>query len=428
MLARYRRDPERAVGLPVVSERAAVTQGTTPAGFPTAALLVLALAVFTNISVEMLPMGLLLPMSRELEVGEGAIGLLVTIFAFTVVASSTTLVRLTRRVPRHLLVTTVLVVFAASCFGSALAPDYAWSVAFRVIGGIVHGIFWTVVGAYAAYLVQPHQLARAVAITSAGGSFAYVLGLPLATLLGQVIGWRWSFALFGVVCLVVAVAVWRLLPAVDHLRDRATTSTGSIALPDPEPGKSLRGVALAIISTTLVMLGHYALYTYISPFLVDHAGVPEAWLSGALFGYGIVGIGAVLAIALWLGRRPTASTLAMMVAGLAAMLALGVSQHVVLTVAAVLVWAFALGALPALLQTRQLQATPERMLQGATAWYTTGFNIGIGAGALLGALVLEAAGVGALPWILFAGLAIALVLVGADALLHRRDVARRASA
>ena len=60
MLARYRRDPERAVGLPVVSERAAVTQGETPAGFPTAALLVLALAVFTNISVEMLPMGLLI--------------------------------------------------------------------------------------------------------------------------------------------------------------------------------------------------------------------------------------------------------------------------------------------------------------------------------------------------------------------------------
>ena len=140
-----------------MSERA-TAQGSTQDAFPTAALLVLALAVFTNITVEMLPMGLLLPMSRELGVGEGAIGLLVTIFAFTVVASSTTLIRLTRRVPRHLLVITVLVVFAASCFGSALAPDYAWSVAFRVIGGIVHGIFWTVVGAYAAYLVQPQQL------------------------------------------------------------------------------------------------------------------------------------------------------------------------------------------------------------------------------------------------------------------------------
>jgi predicted MFS family arabinose efflux permease len=62
------------------------------------------------------------------------------------------------------------------------------------------------------------------------------------------------------------------------------------------------------------------------------------------------------------------------------------------------------------------------MLQGATAWYTTGFNVGIGAGALLGALVLESAGVGALPWALLVGLAIALVLVGADALLHRRDL------
>lgn len=407
-----------------MSERA-TAQGSTQDAFPTAALLVLALAVFTNITVEMLPMGLLLPMSRELGVGEGAIGLLVTIFAFTVVASSTTLIRLTRRVPRHLLVITVLVVFAASCFGSALAPDYAWSVAFRVIGGIVHGIFWTVVGAYAAYLVHPQQLARAVAITSTGGSFAYVLGLPLATLLGQLIGWRWSFALFGVVCLVVAVAVWRLLPAVDHLRDTATTSTGSVAVPIPEPGKSVRGVALSILSTMVVMLGHYALYTYVSPFLVDHAGIPESWLSGALLAYGIVGIVAVVAIALWLGRRPTASTLAMMATGLLAMLVLGLSQQVVLTVAAVMAWAFALGALPALLQTRQLQAASERILQQASAWYTTGFNVGIGAGALLGGLVLESLGVAALPWLLFVGLAIALVLVGTDALLHRRDLARR---
>jgi MFS transporter, DHA1 family, inner membrane transport protein len=392
--------------------------------FPMGPLLVLALAIFTNISVEMLPMGLLLPMSRELGVGESAIGLLVTIFAFTVVASSTTLIRLTRRVPRHLLVITVLVVFAASCFGSALAPDYGWMVAFRVLGGLAHGVFWTVVGAYAAYLVEPGQLARAVAITSSGGSFAYVLGLPLATLLGQLIGWRWSFALFGTVCIVVAVAVWRMLPPVDHLRDQATTSTGSIALPDPEPGKSVRGVALAIVSTTLVMLGHYALYTYISPFLVQHAGVPESWLSGALLGYGIVGIAAVLAIALWLGRRPTASTLAMMVAGIAAMLTLGLSQLAVLTVVGVMVWAFALGALPALLQTRQLQATPERMLQGATAWYTTGFNVGIGGGALLGAIVLEAVGVGALPWALLTGLVVALALVSIDARLHRRDLER----
>lgn len=406
-----------------MSTRATTQQGASPARFPMPALLVLALAIFTNITVEMLPMGLLLPMSRELGVGESAVGLLVTIFAFTVVASSTSLIRLTRRVPRHRLVIVVLLVFAVSVFGSALAPDYGWSVAFRVLGGLAHGVFWTVVGAYAAYLVPPQQLARAVAITSAGGSFAYVLGLPLATLLGQLVGWRWSFALLGFVCLAVAVAVWRLLPAVDHLKDQPTTSTGSVALPTPEPGKSVRGVAIAIVSTTVVMLGQYAMYTYVSPFLVQHAGLPEAWLSPALFAYGAVGAAAVLAIALWLGRRPTASTLAMMAAGIVAMVVLGTTGGLVPTVAAVLVWGFALGALPALLQTRQLQATPERLLQPATAWYTTGFNVGIGGGALLGALVLDGVGVGAMPWVLCAGLVVALVLVGGDVLAGRRRAA-----
>ena len=70
--------------------------------FPLAGLLALAVATFLSISGEMLPTGLLPEMSSELGVTESAIGLLVSVFAFTVVLTSTTLTHLTRRLPRHL--------------------------------------------------------------------------------------------------------------------------------------------------------------------------------------------------------------------------------------------------------------------------------------------------------------------------------------
>lgn len=380
--------------------------------FPMVALLVLALSIFVNISIEMLPMGLVLPMSRDLGVSESAIGLLVSVFAFTVVASSTTLIRLTRRIPRHTLVVGVLLVFTASCLATAVVPTYEWIVGMRILGGLAHGVFWTVVGAYAAYLVPAEKLGRAVAITSAGGSLAFVLGLPLSTLLGQAVGWRWAFAVFGVASLFAALAVWRVLPPVDHMKDAPTTETGSIALPVDHPRVSTSGMVVAVISTTLAMTGQYAFYTFIAPFLVQHAQLPEEWLSPALLAYGVMGAIAVLALTIWLGGRPLAGVVACMIVMLLTMVVLALSTVLPLTFAAVLVWGLAMGALPPLLQTRLLEATPERLLQPAMAWYTTGFNTGIGGGALLGAIAFDNWGPGSLPWVLFAGIAISLALIG----------------
>ena len=384
-----------------------------------AALLVLALSIFVNISIEMLPMGLVLPMSRDLGVSESAIGLLVSVFAFTVVASSTTLIRLTRRVPRHALVIGVLLIFTVSCLATAVVPTYEWIVAMRIVGGLAHGVFWTVVGAYAAYLVEPAQLGRAIAITSAGGSLAFVLGLPVSTLLGQAVGWRWAFAVFGIACLFAALAVWRLLPAVDHLKDVATTETGSLALPVDHPRVSMSGMVVAVISTTLAMTGQYAFYTFIAPFLVQHAQLPEEWLSPALLAYGVMGALAVLMLTIWLGGRPLAGVVACMIVMLLTMIVLAVSTVLPLTFAAVLVWGLAMGALPPLLQTRLLEAAPERLLQPAMAWYTTGFNTGIGGGALLGAIAFDTWGPGSLPWVLFTGIAISLLLIGLSRLRTR---------
>src|SRR5690554_1523907 len=130
--------------------------------FPYLALFTVALAIFLSVTIEMLPTGLLSFMSSELGVSESLIGLTVSVFAFTVVLTSAPLAHLTRRVDRHRLVIIVLLVLVVSTVMTALSPNYVVLVISRIIGGVAHGIFWTVVGAYSAYLVPKEQIARAV--------------------------------------------------------------------------------------------------------------------------------------------------------------------------------------------------------------------------------------------------------------------------
>jgi predicted MFS family arabinose efflux permease len=99
----------------------AVTTSKAPA-FPWAGLLVLAGAIFVSVTSEFLPTGLLPDMAGDLRVSESQIGLLVTIFAGTVVVSTTPLAALTRRYSRKYLVVAVLVVVATGNVLAAIAP------------------------------------------------------------------------------------------------------------------------------------------------------------------------------------------------------------------------------------------------------------------------------------------------------------------
>ena len=385
------------------------------------ALLTLSFAIFVNITVEMLPMGLMLPMSRDLGVDAEVIGLLVTVFAFTVVLTSTTLIWLTRSVSRKVLVVAVLVVFSLSCIGVAVAPGFWSVVALRVVGGLAHGVFWAVVGSYAAYLVPREVLGRAVAIVNSGGSVAFVLGVPLATLMGQLFGWRWAFAVFGIVSLAAALVVMKVLPAVDHNADEVVAQTGPVDIvPETDAAPRTRtgwrfAAAAAIVSTTLVMIGQYAVYTHITPYLVEWGGVAESLLSPVLLAYGVVGVVALVILSIWFGRHPAAEAIVCLLAIVTAMAVLLVTREAWLVVAAVLVWGFAFGALPPLLQTRAIQAVPPRALQQTMALYTTGFNVGIGGGALIGTLIISAVGFGALPWALLVSALAAVLLMSATA-------------
>ena len=387
----------------------AVHPPTGPLPFPWIGLIALSATVFLSISSEMIPTGLLPEMSASLGVSPSQIGLLVTVFAFTVVLSSAPLTALTVRVPRHTMMVTILAVLGVSNLLTALAPTYELVLVTRVLGGLAHGLFWAMVPAYAAHLVDRAHIARAVSITLAGGTLALVLGVPLGTVLGQAVGWRWAFAAIAIALFIGVLAVIRWLPPVD--RDEAVR-TDAASRRDP----TTVAVGLLCVTVAIVMIGNYTFYTYIAPYLIDRLGVAPEYLSAVLFAIGAAGALGLLLAGTVFGNRTSIG----LVIGLAATAA-GVGIAAVATdllwvsLAGIVLWGLAFGLVPPLLQTRLLHTASARIRDTASAFYTTAFNLGIGGGALIGALLLDWQGLSSLPVativLVLAGLVVVLISV-----------------
>jgi len=396
---------------------------TSAKPFPWVGLLTLSVLIFMMVTSEFLPTGLLPEISEELQVSESQVGILVTVFAGTVVLTATPLSFLTRRYSRKSLVVVVLFVFILGNVLAALAPNYAVLVVARVIGGLAHGLFWSVVGAYSAHLVPKHQLARAVAITSGGGTAAFVLGVPLGTALGHSLGWRLAFAILAGAVLVLTLVTVKLLPSVSH---GEVLATGEIPLP-MRKDRTVPGVIIVGVIIVLVALGHNLFYTYIAPFLIGPMGIDPDQVAAWLFLYG--GAGAIgLVVAGTLGDRfPRGAMIGSIVMILVSVTVLAAFPELTwVAFAAIIVWGASFGALPSLLQARMLHTASVRVRDVAASYFTTSFNFSIGMGALVGGLLLDRLGVGALPWFDIAITALGLGLViFANAWLARRGLTAR---
>src|SRR3954469_5011842 len=108
---RPRRPGDRSRPSPPIGSLLALRRSATPSvlpSFPWVGLLTLAGAIFVSVTSEFLPTGLLPDMAHDLGVSVGTTGLLVTVFAVSVVAATTPLTTLTRRYSRKRLVVLVL--------------------------------------------------------------------------------------------------------------------------------------------------------------------------------------------------------------------------------------------------------------------------------------------------------------------------------
>ncbi|MFW0786063.1 MFS transporter [Gordonia sp. CPCC 206044] len=344
-------------------------------------LAVLTAATMWTVTGEMLPSGVLPAMSRDLGVAESTVGVLVSAWAITIAVVGIPLVRATLRIPRAILLTGALAVTAVANMATAFAPGFAMALVARLIAAGAHGLFWALVVVYVASIVEPERLGRSLAIVLSGPTVATLLGLPAGAFLADVIGWRAVFAGVAVLLAATAVALWLILPHTDPETGAPQTS-GTW-------DRSAPAVLVAVAGGGLVLVGHFAAFTYVAVLITGLGGLDTASIPLLLLIFGIAGGFGVALSGKASDRYPSGSVVgaaALLAAGLAA-LRIGADDTAVFT-AGIALWGMAIGAFPPILQAHVLRLSTPRFRPLAGSIVITVLNLGIAGGATVGGLIL----------------------------------------
>lgn len=379
-------------------------------------LAVFALAVggFGIGTTEFVAMGLLPDIATSLGVTEPTAGHIISAYALGVVVGAPLIAALTARLPRKTLLLSLMVVFTLGNLATIFAPTYGTLMAARFVAGLPHGAYFGIAALVAAHLMGPQNRAKAVAHVLTGLTVATVLGVPVASWLGQHFGWRSAFGLVVGVGLVTLTALWFWLPTMNTMHVTSPLTELS-ALKRPQ-------VLLALLVGMVGFGGMFAVYTYVSTTLTDVAGLSRNLIPLALmvFGVGMV-IGNLVG-----GKMADKSVIGWLYASLTAL-------AVVLAVFVVaahnpwtaLVGLFLIGAVgssiaPAL-QTRLMDVAHDAQSLAAALMHSA-FNFANATGAWIGGVVI-AAGYGyTAPAATGAVLAVAgVVVLTPSVLLQRRS-------
>jgi predicted MFS family arabinose efflux permease len=346
-------------------------------------LMAMTLSTFIYVTAELLPIGLLPLIARDLDSTTSAVGMLVTAYGFVVVVASVPLTRLTQRVPRRRVLCVLMAVFTLATAASALAGSYWLLMAARIVTALSQALFWSVVTPATAALFRTELRPRMLSILYAGGSIAALAGVPIGTWIGQQTQWRTAFLALSGLGLLVLIAILALLP--DTPAGESETDRGWA----PDTGRYLA----LLVCTAFTVTGAFAAFTYISSFLTEVTGFTEGSLGPLLFVRGLAGLLGVAVVGAFIGRNGWLTVTALIGTQLIALTAQWVfAESQVVTVVAIALAGLALSGVASSLGVRVLEIAP-RGTDVALAGASTAFNIGITAGALLGAVLLPHTGV-----------------------------------
>ncbi|SFD69025.1 MFS transporter [Roseivivax sediminis] len=245
-----------------------------------ATILSLALGAFAIGVSEFAAMGLLPYYAADLGVSEPVAGHAISGYALGVVIGAPVLAVLCARMRRRAVLAALILAFAFANVAGALAPEMNVLTGTRVIAGLPHGAYLGIAMLFAADLLPRGQRAKGVAQILMGLTLANMIGVPLASAIGQSLGWRSLFVIVAGLAVLSAILIVRVAPD-----------------PDPAEGASPlrelgalgnRAVWLTLAVGAVGFGGVFAVYSYFSAAMIDAAGAP-GWaipVSLSLFGVG----------------------------------------------------------------------------------------------------------------------------------------------
>lgn len=375
-------------------------------------LLALAVGNFVIATGMLVVPGMLNEMAADLGQPVTTVGQLTTAFAVAVAIGAPLLAVTTTRIDRRALLVFALALCAAAHVGAAIAPGFVALLAARVAAGLAAALFTPQAAATVGLLVPPEKRGGAMAFVFLGFSVGNIAGLPIGTWVGAQFGWRTTMAAVAVVALLVMIWTRFALPAKLAVAPLDRRAWGEI-------GRH-RGLAATILVTVLSGTAQFVLFTYIAPAVLATGATP-ATLGLLFMWFGICGfIGNVIGARTIDRLGPPRVVLTALGVMLAAFLLWPLTRtSLAATVVALGLWGLGCFAANSAQQVR-LVGLSLRLAPASVAFNSSAIYLGQALGAVLGAIVIAAAGLEALS---YAGVAIFVAAIAVSIWAER--LARR---
>ncbi len=348
------------------------------------AVISMTLGVFALVTAEFLPASLLTPMASDLGVSEGVAGQAVTATAVVALLTSLIVVAATRHIDRRYVLLSLSILLIASNLLVAFAADFPLLMAGRVLLGAALGGFWAMSAAIMMRLVPEALVPRALSIMFSGVSAATVLAAPVGSYLGDMFGWRSVFLIAAALGGVALIVQFATLPSL--------APAGSARLRTLIDVLKRQGVGLGLIAIALVFTGHFALFTYVRPYLETVTGVGISLISGILLGFGIANfLGTYLGgLLLSWNMRATLTVMPLLMGMLGIGLAAAGAAPLI-AAAMVALWGLAFGAVPVAWSTWITRTVPDEAETGG-GLIVAAVQLAIAMGAAVGGAIFDVSG------------------------------------
>ncbi len=238
-------------------------------------------------TTEFVIMGLLPDVAASMGVSIPTAGYLISAYALGVVVGAPLLVGMsTRSNPKKTLLA-LMAIFTLFNGLSGLAPNFNSLVLLRFLSGLPHGAFFGIGAVVASQLAKEGKQAQSISMMFLGLTVANLAMVPLVTLIGQALNWRYAFLIVSLIGAVTMFFIHYWLPN----QQAAENSSVREELQFFKTGKAW----IILLITAIGFGGLFAWFSYVAPLSVYVSGFSPSFVPYIMLlaGFGMV-IGNIL--------------------------------------------------------------------------------------------------------------------------------------
>lgn len=384
------------------------------------AVFALAIGAFAIGVTEFATMGLLPHIARELGITVPQAGHAVSFYAIGVVVGAPLITTIAAHMDRKLLLLCLMGLFALGNLASMLAPDATLFNIARFFSGLPHGAYLGVGAIVASSLVAPHRRGRAMARVMLGLTIANIVGVPIATALGNMFGWRSAYALVAALGVLTVIMVAVAVPKVKL--------AGVPSARGEMKALGRQQIILTLVAGSVGFGGMFAVYTYVTPTMTDVAGVPQVAIPWVLAVYGLGMTAGSLIAGPLVDKSIERSGIGGMILSAIVLAAFGAFTHIAaIAIIALFLIGIAGSMITTALQMRLLRDSHDAPSLSA-AMNHAAFNLANALGAWLGGIVITAGlGYRAPAWVGVGLCLLGLIVLIIAIALRRGDASNRST-